>query len=123
MIYLDSTLLKLQAVLAGAITTNQLDCHVWFYDVPSQTKEGNEDYRGAVKRTASNSTTDVDICSAPSNNGVTRVITGISIYNKDTVSATVTVKTDDATTEFILVKQALAATETLFYDGAGWYVI
>ena len=118
MIYLDSSILSLQAVLAGAKTTNQLDCTVCFYDVPSQTKTGFQEYRGAIKRTATNDTTDVTICAAPSA-GVTRNIKMISIYNKDTVSATVTVKTDDGTTEFIICKRTLLTTETLVINEYG----
>ena len=122
--YLNSTILKLQAVLAGAPATSQPEVHVWFYDVLSQTKEGNEEYLGAVKRTAMNGNTDVDICSAPSQNGVTRVITAIAIYNKDTASVTVTVKTDDAVTEYIIVTQVVTTLKTLCWDRAqGWYQI
>lgn len=118
MIRLDSTTKKLQAVLGGAITTNQLQCVVSFFDENPQ----GEDTSGASKETNTNSTTDVDICSAPAQNFVRNIDT-LSVYNKDTVSATVTVKIDDGVTETILKKVILATQETLSYDHeSGWSV-
>jgi hypothetical protein len=121
LIALDSTTLKLQAVLAGAVATTQPDVHVWFYDVPATKKDSFEDYRPAMKRTATNSTTDVDICSAPSVDNTTRVIQSIAIHNKDTASVTITIKTDDGTTEYTAFKATLATLECATYeDGLGW---
>ena len=124
MIYLDKTTRKLQMVLGSAITTNQLKCVVCFYDVLAQTKEGSEEYKGAMQVSTSNSTTDVDICAAPGTNGTTRDVSYISIFNRDTVNATVTVKLDDGGTEHELVKVILYPDESLVYskDG-GWQVI
>lgn len=123
MIYLDSTILKLQAVLAGSVSSTQPEAHAFFYDVPAAEKTGFEEYRGATKRTALNDTTDVDICVAPPLAGTTRVIECLTIYNKDSASVTVTVKTDDGTTERILCKVALAVGETLFMNEDGFGVI
>ena len=126
MIYLDSTLLKLEAILAGAVAANQPEAHVHFREIPSQTKPTFEEYLGATKRTATNGANDVTICAAPGAAGRTRNIDTVSIYNKDTANVTVTVKTDDGTTEFIIRKQLLAPGESLCYEGResgrGWYV-
>ena len=124
MIYLDSTILKLEAVLAGAVAANQPEAHVHFRDIPSQPKPTFEEYRGATTRTAMNSNTDVTICAAPGQVGTTRNIDTISIYNKDTAAVVCTVKTDDGTTEFIIVKQTLLTTQSLVYDrDGGWQVL
>jgi len=124
MIYLDATNRKLEIVLAGAITTNQLDVVVCFKDIPARTKPSYEDYLGATTVTNTNNTTDVTICAAPSAAGTVRDVSMINVYNKDTASATVTIKIDIAGTEYILVKQVLLTTETLHYDSSsGWQVI
>lgn len=124
MICLDKSTRKLQAVLAGAVTTNQLQCVVSFYDVPKQTKDDNAEYQSALQLTSTNSGTDVDICAAPPANGTVRNVRYISVYNADTVGATVTIKIDDGGTDSILVKQALLTTETLVYTSqGGWQII
>lgn len=121
MIRLSNTTKKLQAVLGGAITTSQPQAVVSFYD---QNNAG-EQTRGADQETNLNSTTDVDICNAlgTGKESYTRNIDSLTIYNKDTVSATVTVKIDDGGTESILKKVILATQETLSYDHeSGWSV-
>jgi hypothetical protein len=114
-VILDKTTLELRVVLAGAVTTNQLDCHCWYYDNPGQTKPSFEDYQGALTRAATNNTTDVTLASAPKLGGVSRNVQYVTVYNRDTVNATVTIKTYDtaATTSFIICKQTLATGETL----------
>jgi microcystin-dependent protein len=121
-IYLDSTTRALQAVLAGAVTANQLEVTAFFFDYLPQSTTTLR--RGATKVTSTNSTTDVTIVSAPSVNGIIRNIHTIFIQNKDTASATVTVKLDDSGTETLFVKQALAVGESLVYeDQNGWSVL
>ena len=122
MIYLDSTTRVLQAVLAGAVTANQLEVTTFFFDYLPQSTTTLR--RGATKVTATNSTTDVTIVAAPAVNGIIRNIHTIFIQNKDTASATVTVKLDDSGTETLFVKQALAVGESLVYeDQNGWSVL
>jgi len=104
---------KLQIVLSGAITTNTLHITVGYTD-----KRVADDglYGGyGSQNSVSNNTTDVDICDAPKS-GEIRVIDTIHIYNRDTASATVTVKSDESGTEFILVKTTLATGDTLTYE-------
>lgn len=116
MIRLVTTNDKLQLVLAGAVATNQLQCVVNYSD------NTGTDYVGSAKRTNSNNTTDVDICLAPAASQV-RDIDAISIYNKDTAAATVTVKIDVSGTEYILSVCTLLPGDTLVWQrGTGWQV-
>jgi hypothetical protein len=118
--YLNATNLNLQAVLAGAVTTNQLECHVCYTIYNAK----GTDSKPSMYRSATNNTTDVNILPAPTVQGTVFVVEYLSIYNKDTVSATVTVKTDDGTTERIVVKQQLLTTETLNWTPtSGWFII
>ena len=115
---LDSTI-ALQAVLAGAVAANQPEVHVSYkvYD-----KDG-EPKKPAIYRTALNSATDVTILAAPTIVGFVFEIMALSIYNKDTASVTVTVKTDDGT-ERIITKVILATLETLAWEASGgWYAL
>ena len=115
---LDTTI-RLEAVLAGAVAANQPEVHVDYVDW----NPGNEQTAPATFRVALNSSTDVTILAAPVANSK-RQITNASIYNKDTASVTVTVKTDDGTTERIIIKAVLATLEVLLYDqNAGWYAL
>lgn len=117
---LDSTSLKLEAVLAGAVSANQPEVTVTYV---AYNRDGRE-AKPATYRTALNSASDVSILAAPSVAGVVLEPRFISIYNKDTASVTVTVKTDDGTTERIICKATLATLEVLIYEnGKGWYAL
>lgn len=119
---LDSTILKLEAVLAGAITTNQPEVHVDYF--VWNNKLGETTTKPATFRTALNSTTDVTILAAPASPGYVFEPFHICIYNKDTVAITVIVKTDNGTTEYIQVKQTIASLKSLIWErGVGWYVV
>lgn len=114
MIRLDATTRKLQAVLAGAITTNQLACTVCYSD------DNGTTYVGGTQLTNTNSTTAVDICAAPGASTV-RDIDYLSIRNRDTVAATVTVMLDDNGTDYEIIKATLAVGDQLVYvHGSGW---
>lgn len=104
---------KLQAVLAGAVTTNQPHFWVDYMDTTADTV-GESD--GTL-----NSTTDVDIVAAPGADQ--RLVRQVHIYNADTVAVTVTVKTDAGGTERNLIKMTLQPAEALIYNSAsGWNV-
>lgn len=122
MIVLDQTTRKLEAVLGGAITTNQLQLTAFFYDaIPQQTTSAP---KFGFSRVLSNNTSDVTLVAAPVLAGYRRNIKTIFAHNADTVSATVTIKMDDSGTETIFVKQAISAGESLVYeDGQGWSVL
>lgn len=108
-----TTTTTLQAVLGGAPATTQPTYHVDYIDTSSD----------AVGQSAGslNSTTDVDIVSAPSSED--RLVRQIHIHNADTASVTVTVKTDTSGTERKLIVMALTAGQSLIYNSAsGWSV-
>lgn len=111
---LTTTSDKLQIVLGGAITTNQLQC-ITTYKVYTTTT--TVDGKVAIN---TNSTTDVDLAGAPSS-GEVYDIQNINVYNKDTVSATVTIKLDVSGTETILYKAVIGAGDVISWSGeSGW---
>lgn len=108
---------KLEAVLAGAVSANQPEVHVVYQDYTF----ANEKSTPTLFRAALNNTTDVTILAAPVANP-RREVVYISVYNKDTASATVIIKTDDGT-ERIILRKPLATLETLHGgEQSGWYV-
>lgn len=117
MIILTETTDNIQLVLGGAITTNQLAIYTSWRDI---TTTG---FTPGRTPSNSNNTTDVNIVPAPAAS-TQRVIDYISIYNRDTVNATVTVKLDANGTEFIINQVILAPNERMaFVEGEGWRVI
>ena len=117
MLRLDTTTRKLQAVLAGAVTANQLPILVSWSDKTSTT------YTGGSTPINTNSTTAVDICAAPGASTI-RDIDYISVRNADTAAATVTIRYNDNSTTYDICKAALAVGDHLVYvHGSGWQVI
>lgn len=103
---------KIQVVLGGAVTTNQLQC-LCTYKVYTTTT--TTDGKVAIN---TNNTTDVDLAGAPSS-GQTYDIQNINIFNKDTVSATVTVKLDVSGTETILYKGVVGVNDVISWTAEG----
>jgi hypothetical protein len=117
MLILTATTDKIQAVLGGSVTTNQLQCVSSWRDITTTT------YTPGRTLINTNNTTDVDIVGAPGSS-TQRVVDHINIYNNDTVAAVVTVKYDANSTEYILWKGTLGPTQKVTYsEGAGWNVI
>lgn len=117
MLKLDTTTRKIQAVLGDAVTTNQLPCTVGYSD------DNGTTYVGGTQLTNTNSTTAVDICAAPGASTV-RDIDYLSIRNRDTAAATVTVMLDDNGTDYEIVKATLAVGDQLIYThSGGWNTI
>lgn len=116
MIILTNTTDKIDVVLGGAITTNQLRCMTSWRDITTSA------YTPGRTVINTNSTTDVDISGSPASS-TQRVIDFISIHNTDTLSATVTVKFDANGTEYVLFKATIASGERIEYsDGNGFKV-
>ena len=114
---LDTTTLKLEAVLDAAVAANQPEVNVYYVTWNVQGVQT----RPSTFRVALNSNTDVTILAAPTTQNEVREVIGATIYNKDTGSVVVTVKTDDGTTERIIVKATLGAGRTLeFNRNYGW---
>lgn len=114
MIVLQDTNDTIEVVLAGAITTSQLQCTVSWRDI---TTTG---YTPGGSRANTNSTTPVTLVAAPGAS-TQRVIDLVTVYNADTVNATVTITLDDNGTGYVLCKVTLGAGETLQYvEGYGF---
>lgn len=117
MIVLSTQTDNLQVVLAGNVTANQLRCYSSWRDRTSTT------FVAGRTVVLTNNTTDVNIVPAPGLS-TQRIIDFLSVYNADTVNATVTVKLDDNGTEYILWKGILGTGEMLQYnDKAGFTVM
>ena len=112
---------SLQAVLAGAVAANQPEVRVRYTE---WNREG-EKTLSAEFEVAMNSATDVVILASPVAN-LTREVEEITIYNKDTASVTVTVKSDSAAgggTEYIAIKATVPTLKTLGWTlNTGWYL-
>lgn len=109
MIILSNTSDKLQVVLGSAITTNQLQCTAFWRDITTTT------FVPGRSLVVTNNTTDVDVVESPGSS-TQRLIDFLTIYNSDTVNATVIVKIDDSSNEFILWKGILGVGEMLQYN-------
>ena len=114
--HLDSTTEQIRWYLGGAITTNKLHCDAnWIDDPASAATPGST-------QSESNDTTPVTAVAAPLS--LQRIIVDLSIANRDTASATVTVERYDGTNQRNLLTVTLAAGSTLQYvKDSGWSVI
>lgn len=115
MIVLSAQTDNLQAVLGDSVTANQLRCYSSWRDRTSTT------FVAGRTVVLTNNTTDVNIVPAPGLS-TQRIIDFISVYNADTVNATVTVKLDDNGTEYILWKGILGTGEMLQYNDKGGFI-
>mgnify|MGYP001594690075 CR=1 FL=1 len=106
-------------VLAGAVSANQPEVHVDYVD---WTKD-MEKTAPATQRSALNGATDVIVLAAPVQNPKREPVE-ISVYNKDTASVVLTVKTNDGTTERIVLRRTLTTLQTLMWKtNANWEVL
>ena len=117
MIILNATTDKIQAVLAGNITANQLQCMATWRDITTT------EFTPGRTLINTNNTTDVDVVGSPAAS-TQRVVDYISVYQADTVNATVTVKFDANGTEYILFKALIGTGEKIEYTNeGGWKVL
>lgn len=113
MLVLTQTTDKIQVVLGGNVTTNQLQCFANYRDITTTA------YTPGRNALITNNTTDVDLVDAPASS-IQRVIDFLTVFNSDTVSATVTIKADFNGTEYILWKGVLNANERVEFNGNGF---
>lgn len=118
MIVLDTIHKSLELVLAGAITTNQLPWMVSWAELDT-TDFSLTDW--ASGDGASNSTTPVTLIGSPTATK-RRQLKYASVYNKDTVSATVTIQLNNNSTVRELFVAVLATGESLRFSEYGWQV-
>lgn len=117
MLILTETTDNLQVVLGGNVTANQLQCFASYRDITTTA------YTPGRIGVNTNNTTDVNLVPAPASS-TQRVIDFISVFNADTVSATVTIKLDANGTESIIWKGILQTGEKLQYtDDRGFSVL
>lgn len=111
MIVLDSTLKSLEIILAGAVTTNQLPYVLSYVDLLSSDQSvsavGSNDG-------ATNNGTAVTVLAAPAASH-TRHVRELTVYNADTVPATLTLRYNDNGTTRIIVKVTMAVGDNLVY--------
>lgn len=116
--YLSSTD-KIEIVLLGAVSTNQLPCVASWQDITSTGMTLPQ----SSSQTNSNNTTEVTIVAAPSAS-TNRQVVNLTVYNADTTGATVTIQKDVSGTNYIIVKAVLAAGDTLQWSReAGWNIL
>jgi hypothetical protein len=114
---LDAATKSLELLLAGAVTTNQLPVVAFYIDHTSTAATPGE------SDTQSNGATAVAIVAAPAAS-TQRQVKSISIFNADTVAATVTVRLNNNSTYRSIVKQILQPDQTLLYlQETGWSVV
>jgi hypothetical protein len=113
---LDATTKKLQIILGGAISTNQLPVTVCYEDwTSSAVTPGEAD-------TVTNGNTAVDIVAAPAASTY-RTVKGLYVQNADTAAATVTIRYNNNGTTRVLFKAVLSVGDMLsWHDWAGWQV-
>lgn len=114
--FLDSTAMKLDGVLAGAADPAPT-FHVG-YVVHAVSGAVS---KPALSRGAFNGATDVTLLAAPGTAGEVREVLFASIYNGDNASIVVTVKTDDGTERTVLAVTLLTLEQLLYEKGRGWY--
>ena len=112
MIILDATTKSLEIDLAGAVTTNELDVTCHAVDLLDSDQSVSDVVNTNIATTG---TTAVTAMAAPAA-GHTRTIKSLTVYNKDTVSATVSVTLNFNATIYILCKVTLATGENLVYS-------
>jgi hypothetical protein len=117
MIILNSITDKVQVKLGGTVTTNQLKCYAAYRDTTSTTIEAKRNVLNTSNTTA------VDLVDSPASS-TQRVVDYMSVYNSDTVSATVTVQFSDNGTLYNLCIVSLGAGEKVEYqEGKGFKVL
>lgn len=117
---LDTTTKSLEVVLSATVTTNQLPFVAGYVDISQANL-----VLTAVQESdgTTNNTTAVTLLSAPAAS-TSRQLKYLSIYNADTVSATVTVRVNNNSTTRTTWKGTLAAGDVLLFDdGRGFYVL
>ena len=114
---LDATTKKLEILLGGAITTNQLPFQCEWVDVTSSASTPGTN--GGL----TNGATPVDLVPVPGAS-TQRIINALNIYNADTVAQTVTVRFNDNATTRVLKSTVLSVGDTLTWSlGDSWEII
>jgi len=112
-----STTDKIQVVLAGNVTTNQLKCYAAYNDTTTTSIIPGRNV------TLTNNTTAVDLVLSPPGS-TQRLVSYLSVYNSDTANATVTVNVVSSSTNYAVFVTTLAVGEKIEYQqGEGFRVL
>lgn len=113
---LDTATRKLQVVLSEAKTTNDCPVVASYFDSAATPS-------GGPSLSNTNGTTAVDIVAAPAASAI-RQVNELTVFNADTVSHGVTVRYNDNSTLYSIIKATLAPGYTLTYSKSlGWAVM
>jgi hypothetical protein len=107
---------KIQVVLGGTVTTNQLECMSCWRDITPTT------YTPGRTLVLTNNNVDADVVGSPAPS-TQRVVDRISVYNNDTVLQNVTVKVDANGTEKVIWKGDLSSGQLLEYENGLGFTI
>lgn len=113
MLIVPTTSSTIEVVLSGVVTTNQLEYYASWVDVlaTDQSVSAFNESDGLT-----NNATAVTVVASPLNNH-TRTVKYLSVFNADTVDATVIVRFYNGTNRRRLVTVTLKTGETLEYNG------
>lgn len=118
--YLSTLNESFEIVLTGNVTTNQLEWITSFQDVTSL----GVSLSSSSSQGLTSNTTAVTIVSAITPDLRRRDVLEISIYNKDTVAAEVSIRKKVSATTYIIFKRTLQPSDTLFWDANnGWQIL
>lgn len=116
MIILNDDTQKFQAVLAGAVNSDQPEFQASYGQLDA---DGLDTY--ATNQGELNSTTDVDLVAGVA--GKQLGIKSISVFNKDDAQVIITFKKDISATDRFLYRVVLEVNESVHYESdRGWYV-
>lgn len=116
MILLDTTTRKLELLLGGTVTTNQLPFVASYVDLTTTT------FTPASNAGQTNNASAVTLVDVPASS-TQRQLKFLSIYNADTAAATVTIRLNDNSTLRKIFVTTLAVGDTLLYADGGWSAI
>ena len=120
-IILDTTSSLLEIDLAGAVTTTQLAVVACYRDWLSQIDQPQQ---ASTQVTLTNDTTEATICDAPGDSNVSREVFYLHVSNRDTVAAVVTLRYQDATSQYAIIVKTLNPSQALIYGANfGWQII
>jgi len=116
--YLTNTNQQLEIVLAAPVTTNQLRWTTSYQDITS----AGMTLPQASDQNTTNGTTPAIIVASPLGS-TNRQVVLITVFNNDTVAATVTIQKDVAGTKYQLTKALLQVGDSLMWSReAGWTI-
>ena len=117
MIILDGSAQVFQAVLGGAVSTDQPEFQVSYGKLNADSLDSYLTNQGEL-----NSTTDVALVAGVASRQIG--IKAVSVYNRDTAQVVVTFKKDISAVDRLVYRATLEVNESVHYESErGWYVV